>query len=170
MKTKFWSVAVALLALVLCGTAVISSAQQNDASGAQAWSGHRHGHMGFMAKQLNLTDAQKAQIKTIMQSQRTTMRPLMLQMAQNREAMLTATSGGAFDQAKVQAIATQQAQLISQMTVLKEQLRSQIYNTVLTPDQKAKADQMRQNQLTRMNERLQKLSESAPTESAPQAQ
>ena len=117
MKTKFWSVAVALLALVLCGTAVISSAQQNDASGAQAWSGHRHGHMGFMAKQLNLTDAQKAQIKTIMQSQRTTMRPLMQQMTQNREAMLTATSGGAFDQAKVQAIATQQAQLISQMTV-----------------------------------------------------
>ena len=170
MKTKFWSVAVALLALVLCGTAVISSAQQNDASGAQAWSGHRHGHMGFMAKQLNLTDAQKAQIKTIMQSQRTTMRPLMQQMTQNREAMLTATSGGAFDQAKVQAIATQQAQLMSQMTVLKEQLRSQIYNTVLTPDQKAKADQMRQNQLTRMNERLQKLSESAPTESAPQAQ
>jgi Spy/CpxP family protein refolding chaperone len=170
MKTKFWSVAVALLALVLCGTAVISSAQQNDASGAQAWSGHRHGHMGFMAKQLNLTDAQKAQIKTIMQSQRTTMRPLMQQMTQNREAMLTATSGGAFDQAKVQAIATQQAQLISQMTVLKEQLRSQIYNTVLTPDQKAKADQMRQNQLTRMNERLQKLSEAAPTESAPQAQ
>ena len=170
MKTKFWSVAVALLALVLCGTAVISSAQQNDASGAQAWSGHRHGHMGFMAKQLNLTDAQKAQIKTIMQSQRTTMRPLMQQMTQNREAMLTATSGGAFDQAKVQAIATQQAQLMSQMTVLKEQLRSQIYNTVLTTDQKAKADQMRQNQLTRMNERLQKLSESAPTESAPQAQ
>jgi hypothetical protein len=84
--------------------------------------------------------------------------------------MLTATSGGAFDQAKVQAIATQQAQLMSQMTVLKEQLRSQIYNTVLTTDQKAKADQMRQNQLTRMNERLQKLSESAPTESAPQAQ
>jgi Spy/CpxP family protein refolding chaperone len=72
MKTKFWSVAVALLALVLCGTAVMSSAQQNDATGAQAWSGHRHGHMGFMAKQLNLTDAQKAQIKTIMQSQRTT--------------------------------------------------------------------------------------------------
>jgi Spy/CpxP family protein refolding chaperone len=171
MKTKFWSVAVALLALVLCGTAVISSAQQNDATGsAQAWSGNRHGHMGFMAKELNLTDAQKAQIKTIMQSQRTTMRPLMQQMTQNREAMLTATSGGAFDQAKVQTIATQQAQLMSQMTVLREQLRSQIYNTVLTPEQKATADQLQQKKLARINERLQKLSESAPTESAPQAQ
>ena len=46
MKTKFRSVAVALLALMLCGTAVISSEQQSDESGAQAWSGHRHGHMG----------------------------------------------------------------------------------------------------------------------------
>ena len=76
MKTKFWSVAVALLALVLCGTAVISSAQQNDESGAQGWNGHRHSHMARMAQELNLTDAQKTQIKTIMQSQRATMRPL----------------------------------------------------------------------------------------------
>ena len=34
MKTKFWSVAVALLALVLCGTAVLSFAQQSDAKAA----------------------------------------------------------------------------------------------------------------------------------------
>jgi Spy/CpxP family protein refolding chaperone len=170
MKTKFWSVAVALLALVLCGTAVISSAQQNDASGTQAWSGHRHGHMGYMAKQLNLTDAQKAQIKTIMQSQRTTVRPLILQLEENRQAELNASAGGAFDQAKVQALATQRSQIMAQLMVQKVQVRSQIYNTVLTPDQKAKADQMRQNQLARISQRLQKLSESAPTEAAPQAQ
>ena len=85
-------------------------------SGAQAWSGHRHGHMGIMAKELNLTDAQKAQIKTIMQSQRTTMRPLMQQMdAESRGRMLTATTGGAFDQAKVQALATQRSQIMAQL-------------------------------------------------------
>ncbi len=76
-------VAVALLAIMLCGTAMLSFAQQTDESSpATAWSGHRHGHMGYLARELNLTDAQKAQIKTLMQSQRTTMRPLMLQMAQ----------------------------------------------------------------------------------------
>jgi len=159
MKTKFWSVAIALLALVLCGTAMLAYAQQSDESGASAWSGHRHGHMGFMARELNLTDAQKQQIKTMMQSQRTTMRPLMLQMAQNRASMLTATSGGAFDQAKVQALATQQSQIMAQFEVQKASLRSQIYNTVLTPEQKAKADQMRQNQLARINEHIQKLSQ-----------
>ena len=62
MKTKFWTIAVALLALVLCGTATMSYAQQADENGggATAWAGHRHGHMGYLAKELNLTDTQKA--------------------------------------------------------------------------------------------------------------
>src|ERR1039458_7579291 len=81
MKTKFWSVAVALLALVLCGTAIFSYAQQNDTAAASGWSGHQHGRMGFMARELNLTDAQKQQIKTMMQSQHATMHPLMQQLA-----------------------------------------------------------------------------------------
>jgi protein CpxP len=162
MKTKFWSVAVALLALVLCGTAVISSAQQNDEGSAQGWSGHRHGRMERLARELNLTDTQKAQIKTIMQAQRASVRPLMQQLAQNRQAELTATAGGAFDQAKVQALATQRSQIMAQLMVQKAQVRSQIYNTVLNSDQKAKADQMQQKKLARINERLQKLSESTP--------
>jgi Spy/CpxP family protein refolding chaperone len=166
MKTKFWSVAVALLALVLCGTAVISSAQQNqnDEGSAQGWGGHHHSRMAWMAKELNLTDAQKAQIKTIMQSQRASLRPLMLQLEQNRQAELTATTGGAFDQAKVQALATQRSQIMAQLLVQNAQVRSQIYNTVLTADQKAKADQMQQKRLARINERLQRLSEPATPE------
>jgi len=161
MKTKFWSVAIALLALVLCGTVMVTYAQQSDNnSGAAAWAGHRHGHMGYLARELNLTDAQKQQIKGMMQAQRTTMRPLLQQMAQNREAMLTATAGGAFDQAKVQGIANQQAQIMAQLAVQKASIHSQIYNQVLTPEQKAKADQLRQNQIARINQRLAKLSQS----------
>ena len=163
MKTKFWSVAVALLALVLCGTAVFSYAQQNDAAGPSGWSGHRHGHMGFMARELNLTDAQKQQIKTMMQSQRASTRPLMQQLAENRQAMLTATASGAFDQAKVQAIANQQSQAMAQLMVQKASLQHQIYTQVLTADQRTQADQMRQKQLARIAQRLQKLSQ-PPTE------
>ena len=144
---------------------MLSYAQQNDENGgAAAWSGHRHGHFGYLAKQLNLTDAQKAQIKTMMQAQRTTLRPLMQQMAQNKLAMLNATASGAFDQAKVQSLANQKAQLMAQLEVQKASLHSQIYNTVLTADQKAKADQLRQNQITRINEHLTKLSQNAAPE------
>jgi len=169
MKKKMWSVAVALLALVLCGAATLSYAQQSEENGggAAAWSGHRHGHFGYLARELNLTDAQKAQIKTMMQSQRATLRPLMQQMAQNRLAMLNATANGAFDQAKVQALANQQSQIIAQLAVQKASLQSQVYNQVLTADQKTKADQLRQNQIARINQRLEKLSQS---NSAPEAQ
>ena len=126
------------------------------------WAGHRHGgHMAYMAKALNLTDAQKEQVKSIMQANRATNRPLMQQLAQNHLAMLTATSSGAFDQAKVTALANQQAQLMAQMTVQKESIQHQIYTQVLTPEQRATADQMRQKQITRINEHLQKLSQPA---------
>ena len=160
MKTKFRSVATALLALVLCGAATLSFAQQsNEAGGAATWGGHRHSHMQKLAQELNLTDAQKAQIKTMMQAQRATLRPLMQQMAQNRLAMLNATASGTFDAAKVESIANQQSQIMAQLAVQKASLRSQIYNQVLTADQKAKADQLRQNQIARINEHLQKLSQ-----------
>jgi len=168
MKTKFRSVAIALLALVMCGAATLSYAQEsNQNQGATAWSGHRHGHMGYLAKQLNLTDAQKAQIKTMVKAQRATLRPLLQQMGQNRLAMLNATASGAFDQAKVTALANQQAQIMAQLNVEKAQLHSQIYNQVLTADQKAKADQLRQEQINRINQRLQKLSQPS-TEAATQ--
>jgi periplasmic protein CpxP/Spy len=163
MKSSSWKFAMALLAVVLCGALMISYAQQTDnTSPKPAWAGHGHGdRMGYMAKTLNLTDAQKAQIKSIMQANRASTRPLMLQMAQNRLAMLTATSGGAFDQAKVTTLANQQAQLMAQMTVQKESIKSQIYNQVLTPEQRTTADQIHQKQMTRINERLQKFSQSA---------
>ena len=163
MKSSSWKFAVALAALVLCGALMISYAQQTDTTNARpVWAGHHHGgHMAYMAKALNLTDAQKEQIKSITQANRATSRPLMQQMAQNRLAMLTATSGGAFDQAKVTALANQKAQLVAQMTVQKESIQHQIYTQVLTPEQRATADQMRQKQITRINEHLQKWSQSA---------
>jgi len=162
MKSSSWKFAIALAAVVLCGALMISYAQQTDNTNPKpAWGGHRHGdHMGYMAKALNLTDAQKAQIKTIMQANRASSRPLMQQLQQNRLAMLNATSGGAFDQAKVTALANQQAQLMAQMTVQRESIHSQIYNQVLTPEQRATADQLRQKQINRINERLQKWSQS----------
>jgi periplasmic protein CpxP/Spy len=168
MKSSSWKLAVALLAVVLCGALMISYAQQTDnTSSKPAWAGHHHGdHMGFMAKALNLTDAQKAQIKSMMHANRASTRPLMQQMAQNRVAMLTATSGGAFDQAKVTALASQQAQLMAQMTVQRQSIQSQVYNQVLTPEQRATADQMRQKQITRINERMQKWSQSGAEGSA----
>lgn len=168
MKMKFWSAAVAVLALMLCGSVLPSYAQQaaQSSNAAPAWAGHRHGHMAYLARELNLTDTQKQQIKTIVHSQKVTLRPLMQQLAQNRLAMLNATASGAFDQAKVQSLANQRAQIMAQLMVQKASIRSQVYNQVLTPDQRAKADQMRQNKIARINARLEKLSQPGTEPSA----
>ena len=155
MRTKMCS--VALLALVLCGAVMASYAQTGGAAG---WSGHRHGYVGHMARALNLTDAQKQQIKTIVQAQRPTMSPIRPQLAQNRASMLTAAASGTFNQAKVQSLANQRALLIAQLVVPRAYILSQIYNQVLTPEQKAKADQMRQNQIARITQHLQTMGQS----------
>ncbi len=179
MKSKLLSAAMLAVALCATGLSYGQSSETTGTAGQSAvaapagehgggergerggWEGHRHGGLGLLGKKLNLTEAQRAQVKTILEAQRATARPVFEQMAQNRAAMLTATASGAFDQAKVQSIAAQQAQLMAQLTVERAQVESQIYNTVLTTEQKATADQMRQKQLTRINERVQRMAATA---------
>jgi periplasmic protein CpxP/Spy len=163
MKTKLMVVA-SVIALVLCGAMVVY-AQGPEGGAHHGWGGPGQGGMGFMARELNLTDAQKAQVKTIMQANHASMKPIMQQMEQNRAAMLAATANGAYDQAKITALANQQAQLQAAMTIQREAIQHQIYTTVLTADQQAKAEQLRTQQIAHINEHLQKMA--SGTEAAP---
>jgi Spy/CpxP family protein refolding chaperone len=85
--------------------------------------------------------------------------PLMQQMAANKKAMLEATANGNYDQAKIQALAAQQGQLMSQSIVQKQAVRHQIYTQVLTPDQRTKAEELRAQKISRIDNRMQKLSQ-----------
>ncbi len=169
MRSKFWMVAVAMLALVLGGVAMLSYAQESATStttSQQAWHGHHGRRMAYMARELNLTDAQKTQIKEIFQANKATGIPVIQQMAANKKAMLEATANGNYDQAKIQQLANQQAQLASQLIVQKQAIRHQIYTQVLTADQRTKAEELRARQISRIDSRMQKLS--AGENSAPQ--
>ncbi len=164
MKTKLM-VVVSVMALMLCGVTMIAYAQGPEGGPHHGWGGPGPGGMGFMARELNLTDTQKAQVKTIMQANHASMKPIMQQLEQNRAAMLTATANGAYDQAKITALANQQAQLQAAMTIQREAIQHQIYTTVLTADQQAKAEQLRTQQLSHITEHLQKMA--SGTEAAP---
>ncbi|MBZ5597168.1 MAG: Spy/CpxP family protein refolding chaperone [Acidobacteriia bacterium] len=103
---------------------------------------HDHGmfgeHMlGFFADYLNLTDAQQAQIKQIMDNQKSTVRPLFQQMGQSHQAMRQLVQSGSFDEAKARTIATQQAQTMIELEVQKAKMESAMFQ-VLTPDQQSK--------------------------------
>ena len=163
MKTKLMVVAAAM-ALVLCGATMIAYAQGPEGGPHHGFGGPG---MGMALHELNLTDAQKAQVKTIMQANHASMKTVMQQMEQNRAALLAATANGAYDAAKIQTLANQQAQLQAVMTVNRESVQHQIYTQVLTADQQAKAEQLRTQAIAHINEHLQKMATGADTAPAP---
>lgn len=154
MRNKLFVVAIALMALLLGGTAILVHAQQPGGA-TSGWHDHHGDHMAWMARELNLTDAQQEQAKKIMEASHETMHPLTQQMEANRQAMMAATATENFDQAKVQALANQQGQLTAQMAMQKALVHNQIYTQVLTPEQRIKAADMMQKHMQRMAQHMQ---------------
>jgi protein CpxP len=149
MKWKYIAFALLAAVVVSAGAAVAWA----HGSGSDRMFGH---HMGWIARQLDLTDPQKTQVKSMIDAERPTLAPLLRQLATTRQQMLAATANGKFDQEKVQALANQQSQIIAQLIVEKEKLISHVYQNVLTPEQRTKADALRQRMTEHINQRLQK--------------
>jgi Spy/CpxP family protein refolding chaperone len=59
--------------------------------------------------------------------------------------MPLAEENGPFDEVKVRAIADKQAAILAQLLVERQRLISKIYNDVLTPEQRTKADELRKH-------------------------
>jgi protein CpxP len=110
-----------------------------------------------MTKQLNLTEAQQTQIKGIMDSEKTKIKPMMQQLRQNQQAE-DANMNGSFDENQARAFANKQAQLMTDLIVEKERMRSQVY-AVLTPEQRQKALQLMQERQQHRQERMKKQAE-----------
>jgi Spy/CpxP family protein refolding chaperone len=98
--------------------------------------------LGRMSRDLDLTDAQRAQVKAILETERASVAPLLTDAARNRQALRESTAGGKFDETQVRSLAASQAKSMTEMIVARERARARIYNEVLSPEQRAKADQM----------------------------
>lgn len=98
------------------------------------------GGAGF--RNLDLTDAQKTQMKQIRDSHSQSLRPLMEQVRAKRQEIRQARESGTFNEAlvtqKLNEIAPLEAKLIGERTRVHQEMLS-----VLTADQKAKLDQSR---------------------------
>jgi len=158
MHKKFFIVTAILLAVAAGLTASVY------AQGPHRGFGHRSGGMlNHMTKELNLTEAQQTQIKSILASERTRTKPLREQLRQNEQAQSLKTDGS-FDDTQVRAFANNQAQIMRDLIIEKQRTKSQIYS-VLTPDQRQKALQLIQQHEQRRQERLQKVSVKQQTQS-----
>lgn len=108
--------------------------------------------MGMIARQLNLTEEQKSQIKAVMQKERSTLQPLRQQQHQMEMQLFQYVQGG-FDEAKVQSLATQKAQIDAQLTVQETRVANEMYQ-LLTPDQQGQVKQFVANMQSRMQQRM----------------
>jgi periplasmic protein CpxP/Spy len=158
MHKKFFIVTAIVLAVAAGLTASVY------AQGPQRGFGHRHGGMlQKMTRELNLTEAQQSQIKTILTDEQSRTKPLREKLRQNAVAESMKMDGN-FDDIQVRAFANNQAQIMRDLIIEKERTKSQIYS-VLTPDQRQKALQLIQQHEQRRQERLQQMSAKQQTQS-----
>jgi periplasmic protein CpxP/Spy len=122
------------------------------------------GHMGhmmeFFADYLNLSDAQQAQIKAVLHKEHGTIKPLMHQLHQT-EAQLKQFELGGYDEPKVRALATQQAQTQIELTVQKTRIHSELFQ-LLTPEQQAKMKEFEANREARWQKHMQSKAPATP--------
>jgi Spy/CpxP family protein refolding chaperone len=152
MRSIRFRLLVAAMA-VLLGTAIAKS-QTADAPAPPPMHGHGHGfemgeHMlGFYADMLNLSDAQRTQMKAVLQKEHPAIKPLM-QQSRQIEKQLHQYAEGTYDEAKVRALATQKAQVETELTVQRTRIHNELFQ-LLTSDQQAKMKEVEANHEARM--------------------
>lgn len=158
MKTSQFKIAAIVAAVVMTAAFALSQTVTRT---------HYHGHgmfgghmLGFPAHALNLSDAQRTQMKAVMTKEKPTLSPLFKQMAGVRSQLRQLAMSDNFDEGKARELATQQTQAMTELTVQKARIQSELYQ-LLTPDQKTKLSQLMQER----EQRFQQHAQQAPAQS-----
>ncbi|HEY1497883.1 MAG TPA: Spy/CpxP family protein refolding chaperone [Candidatus Solibacter sp.] len=108
------------------------------------------GH-GQMMEALNLTPAQKQQADAIFNDAKQKAGPLREEMRQNREALHAAVKAN--NTSQIEKLSTQQGELHGKALAIRSGAMAKFY-TILTPEQRTKADDMMTRMRQRMEERM----------------
>ena len=149
---------LSIVTLLLVGLGIVvarADGSQQYGWGGRGW-GH-HGPLGYVAHELNLSDTQRSQIKSMWQAERPAVASLVQELASEGKEMDSATAQGNLDESKVQAIAARQGETIAKLLIEKERFTSKVYTGVLNPEQRTKADEIQkvwQSRMDRVAERI----------------
>lgn len=119
-----------------------SNQERGERGGRKGFGGERGGFPGRFAEKLNLTDAQKEQMKQIAARYREAAKAQRRQGREERGG-LDLFKGGTFDEAAVRAAAQARANAQVEREVTHARMMFEMYN-VLTPEQKAQLAAERQ--------------------------
>ena len=117
--------------------------------------GRRGFEAGFALGQLNLSDAQKQQVQSIVQQHRQQLQPVMQRLQQAMQAQRAAVNQVPVNEAAVRQAAAALASVEADMAVEQARLHADIFN-VLTVEQQDKAKQLEQQAQARAQERRQR--------------
>ncbi|MGE3706371.1 MAG: Spy/CpxP family protein refolding chaperone [Vicinamibacterales bacterium] len=113
---------------------------------------------GLPLHRLNLTDAQRAQVKAVFDSHEAELKAIGERMRPARKALHDAIAANALDEATIRAKAADVAAVEADAAVLRGRIHSDVWQ-VLTPEQQKQAQalraQMEQRQAERQNRRRQ---------------
>jgi len=151
-KMTIWGAAAAL---TLAGFAAVAQAQGPGGGGRGGRGFGPGGGLlgGLMGHALNLTDAQKEQIKAITKDAFDSNQALATQLKAAHEAEQAAIKAGKSD-AELAQLAQSYAPLHTQFHAARLQTEAKIYK-VLTPEQQAKLDEIRSDMRARFGEAMQ---------------
>jgi periplasmic protein CpxP/Spy len=125
------------LAVSMSGLAVYAATTTTPTAapgpGGHHWHGHHHGFMGMVLHQLNLTDAQKAQVKTIMANERSQFQALRTSSQANHDALASTSPTDTATYASL--VATEQKNAATRIQ-LQSETWTNVYNNVLTQTQR----------------------------------
>jgi Spy/CpxP family protein refolding chaperone len=130
------------VAVLAIGTSLAIAAPQAQNEGDHGWGGHHRGHEfgAKFAEKLNLSDAQKQQIKDIKTASHQQNEAFFKSFHQTMEDFQAAKKAG--DTAKVDSLKTTFDSQRAQMKAIKDAERDKVLN-LLTPDQRARYDAMK---------------------------
>ena len=96
-------------------------------------------HLAKISQKLNLTSEQQQEMQTTFRQARESAKPVREQLRTNRQALAAAIK--ADRTSDIRQLAIDRGKLLGQVTAIYGQSRAKFYQT-LTPEQRAKADQM----------------------------
>lgn len=164
---KKLSAVVAITGVLLLMLAVVGLSQHGRHEGGPGRGGGFHGGpggrdgLGHLARELNLSDEQKAQVKKITDSFEESTKALHEQMRSLHGSEHEALKDGAFDEAAVRAAAQARASVQVELEVARARMMSQVFS-VLTAEQKAQLAAKRQQFEQKRQEREAERGDSAP--------
>jgi periplasmic protein CpxP/Spy len=169
MTTKRLALGVATCLLVIgVGAGVYATAQNTNQDprpfrdAGPGGPGGRGGRMGgpggpmgmmpMLARELNVTDAQKAQIKTIADSHRDEWNALADRARTTHEALQQAVTADTVDEGLIRQRSAEVAAVDADMAVARARVHAEVFQ-ILTPEQKAQAKTLQSTFAERMKQR-----------------